>query len=330
MKRIPIGIVTGFLGSGKTTLIAKALADERLRNTAVIVNEFGEVSLDHLIMRTVQDNIVELRNGCVCCTIREDLAMTLRDLLLKRALGDVAYFDYVVIETTGLADPRPLLHTLMGLPAFRQSYQPDVVVSCVDMTCGVATVREHEIAAGQIAMADFIVFTKGDLASEEQRRETYAMVASLNPLAETAEAEQGQIDPSRLFRRGLFEPGRSSETIRAWLRHDCAEHDHHHHDASDYRSHAILRDQPLSLAGTSVFLNRLVNTQKGGLLRIKGLAGFREKGGKPGVIHAVQDKFYPIQWLEEWPDEDHRSRLVIIGRDLDLAWCEELFDELCS
>ena len=330
MKRIPIGIVTGFLGSGKTTLIAKALSDQRLKDTAVIVNEFGEVSLDHLIIRQVQDNIVELRNGCVCCTIREDLAMTLRDLLLKRALGEVSHFNYVIVETTGLADPRPLLHTLMGLPAFRQSYEPDAVITCFDMTNGVATVRDHEIAAGQLAMADFIVFTKADLASEQQRREAAELVNALNPTAETVEAEQGAVDPLRVFRRGLFEPGRSAEAIAAWLRHDCADHHHHHHGGADYRSHVILRDHPLSLAGTSVFLNRLVNTQKGGLLRIKGLAGFREKAGKPGLIHAVQDKFYPIQWLDDWPDADHRSRLVIIGRDLDLPWCEKLFEDLCD
>lgn len=336
-RPIPVAIVTGFLGSGKTTLLSHVLGHPAMANTAVIVNEFGEVSIDHLLVARATEHVIELRNGCLCCTIRGDLVMTLRDLHRQRLLGDLPPFDYVVIETTGLADPVPLLHTLMEAPAMKGVFAVDAVITCADALNLEATLAEHDCAESQLAIADLVLLTKADLVDSAVRERHLARLRALNPHAEVVSLVHGDIAPERLFRRCLFTAAACARS-RAVGASGCGaedgheqahEHQHDHDHGQRYDRHVVTADIPLSLAGMSVFLNRLVNEQRDRLLRIKGLVEFTERGPGPGVIHAVRDKFYPIEWLESWPDEDRSSRLVFIGKELDRTRIDMEFDHLC-
>lgn len=337
MGKTPVTLLCGFLGSGKTTLLAHVLEQDALSNAVVIINEFGAVSIDHLVVADLAENILELRNGCLCCTIRGDLAMTLRDLYHRRQLDEIKAFDHVVIETTGLADPIPLAHTLMANPPIMTAYRLDTIVCVVDAVCGAATLAAHPTAANQVALADIIVFAKTDIASAEEILRTRAAVAAINPGAERLDVVAGAVAARSLFGRGLFDPTSHPESVRSWLQghgehdHDDDDrgHDHDHDHGSAYTTHAIVHAGTLSLAGTSVFLNHAVNEQREQILRIKGIAGFREKGGAPAMLHAVQDKFYPIVWLDRWPSDDHTSRIVFIGRELDTDALDAKFKALC-
>lgn len=323
--KTPVAILTGFLGAGKTTVLARALSDPAYAKTAVIVNEFGEVSIDHLIVADLAENIVELRDGCLCCTIRGDLALTLRDLHRKRYLGDIPTFERVLVETTGLADPIPLLHTLIANEPLRKAFSVDAVITVVDAEHGLRTLAEHDTATAQVALADIIVLSKTDCVDAAARQAITDAIAAINPSAECIAGIQGRIDPARLIGRNLFEAATRGENIEHWL---AAAHDHAHH-GDRYGAHIIRHEGILSLAGMSVFLNRVVNEFGDRVLRIKGIAAFREKSGRPAIFHAVQNKFYPVSWLDKWPDADECSRLVIIGRDLDVARLDELFKSLC-
>ncbi len=334
-QSIPVGFVTGFLGSGKTTLIQKALDHPNLRNTAVIVNEFGEISLDHLLVATSAETVIELRNGCICCTIHADLTLTLRDLYTRRQLGEVPPFDYVLVETTGLADPGPLVHTLTVNPIFKGVFHPDAVITCVDQINGVMSLREFQTAGDQVAMADVLVLTKGDIARADQVAALTTALRAINPHAERVSMVAGAGDPTVLFRRGLYQPDR--HTIGRWLgggtdqhRHDQHHHPHGHDHGVAYASHVLRGSDALSLAGVMVFLDRLLKGQFGQVLRVKGLMGFREKGGRPAVLHGIQDRVHPLVWLDAWPDGDRSSRLVVIGRTLDLNGLSEAFESWCA
>lgn len=325
----PVAILTGHLGSGKTTLLQHTLGHPSMQRTALIINEFGDISIDHLLVSRVAENIVELRGGCLCCTVRADLVLTLRDLHEKRLLGEVPDFDHVIVETSGLADPLPLLHTLMANPPMRRHFTPDAVVTCVDLVNFARTALEDPIASRQVEMADVVLLTKGDLASGTDHADTLARVRELNPGALVIDDTAGDVDPARLFRRGLFEPGRSMQSVSGWLRvgqpSGIAHHDNSH------RSHVITAATPVSFAGLSLFLNRVTNLMRDNILRIKGLAcvtGGPQQG--PLVVHAVREKFYPLQWLSDWPDADRTTRLVFIGRDLDTVKLDLMFAELCS
>ena len=324
----PVAILTGFLGSGKTTLLQHVLASPAMKRTAIIINEFGEVSIDHLLVANSTDNIIELRNGCLCCTIRGDLAMTLRDLYEKRLLEEIPPFDYVIIETTGIADPVPILHTLITNQPLRTAYFPDAVITCVDALHGLRTLQEHDCARSQCAIADVVLVTKTDLVAAADVAAVREAIVQLNPQAELRESVAGQVEHELLFGRHLFEPYPSAEKIRCWLElgdSAPASHAHGHY----YRTHLLASPDPLSMAGVSVFLNHLVNESKDDVLRIKGIVAARERGGRPAVVHGVREKFYPIQWLDAWPSEDHSSRLVLIGKSLDSAHLDECFARLC-
>ncbi len=315
----------GFLGSGKTTLLGRALGHPSLANAVVIVNEFGEVAIDHLVVADLAENVLELRNGCLCCTIRGDLALTLRALYHRRQLGDINAFDHVVVETSGLADPIPLAHTLMANPPLMKAFFLDAIICVVDAISGAATVDEHDTAANQVVLSDLIVVSKSDIAKPADLTRTLAAVARINPGAEVREVVKGEVDCGEIFGRRLFNPETRTGAIAQWV----STHVGHRHNHT-YGTHTIVREEPLSLAGTSVFLNHVVNEQRLQMLRIKGLAGFREKDGAPALLHAVGDKFYPIRWLTEWPSTDRSSRLVFIGRDLDTEWLDAKFEALCN
>lgn len=329
-RRIPVAILTGFLGSGKTTLLSHVLKSPGMQNVAVIINEFGAVSIDHRLVASSSDNIIELRNGCVCCTINGDLVMTLRDLYQRRVLGEIVPFDYVVVETTGVADPVPLLHTLITNAPVRQRYRPDVVIACADAETLDVTLSDHESAMSQLALADVVLMTKKDRVSDAQFRAAQSRVAAVNSSAEIYTAEYGRIEADRLFRRNLFEPGDDEAGVFKWLlptRQDSGGGVRGDHGR--YRSHVLSARDPISLAGASVFLNRLVNREREQLLRIKGILCTRERPQDPAVVHAVRDKFYPVQWLAAWPDSERTSHLVVIGQSLDTRWLDEAFSRVC-
>jgi G3E family GTPase len=335
-----VTILTGHLGSGKTTLLQHCLGHPALQRTALIINEFGDVSIDHLIVTQLAENIVELRGGCICCAMRVDLAMTLRDLYEKRQLGEVPMFDHVILETSGLADPVPILHTLMANPLMHTRFVPDAVVTCVDQVNFERSVLEDPVAMSQVQLADVVILTKGDLASPEQRARTEALVRAANGQAQLMQVTLGRADAATIFLRGLFEAGRSLPGVGGWLlagrpmARTTANPAGAAHRGPRPTTHVICTEQPVDLAGLGVFLNRVTNSMREQLLRIKGVVNVKSRprhvqAQGPLVVHAVREKFYPLQWLDAWPDADHSTRLVFIGRELDGAALDSLFEQLC-
>ena len=223
--KTPVALLTGFLGSGKTTLLSRLLAQGGFKDTAVIVNEFGEISIDHLVVADLAENILELRDGCLCCTIRGDLVMTLRDLNRRRYLEEIPSFSRVIVETTGLADPVPLVHTMMANAPIMTAYKLDAVICVLDGEHGLATLSEHDTAQDQVAMADILVISKVDVAARDTLDALHARIAGINAGAEVVEVANGEIDATHLFGRALFQPeargacrldGRGPCASRSW------------------------------------------------------------------------------------------------------------------
>lgn len=325
-SRVGVTILTGFLGSGKTTLLREVLRDPSMARTAVIVNEFGSVSLDHLLIESVQDNVIELRNGCICCSIQGDLLMTLRDLHRRRVLGDVSDFDYVVVETSGLSDPVPLAHTFTTNAPLKTVYALDTVIAMVDALNVRATMIDHPICASQIAFADLLLVTKTELLAPLAFDSLSTWLRTLNVCAEQHRVEHGHIAPATLFRRGLFEP-RTSIEAKFW---PLGDHSAGKHQVDDYANVTLTADGPLDQAGTLAFLHQLGRSSGDDLLRVKGLVNFVGQGTRIAVIHGVRQRYSPIRWLPAWPNADQRSRLVVIGRRLNPVSLERDFRAVCT
>jgi G3E family GTPase len=336
-SRTPVTLLTGFLGSGKTTVLNHVLKQPEMAATAVIVNEFGEIGIDHLLVETATDDVVLLQSGCLCCTIRGDIADTLVNLFVDRAKGRIPGFERVVIETTGLADPAPILHTLMSDPIVAERYMVDGVVTTVDVVNGGDTLDRQEEAVKQAAVADRLLLTKCDLASAEGRRVLEARLAALNPGAPIIEVTGGAVDPAFLFNLGLFDPDTKTVEVRRWLGEEAVaddahdEHGHHHHpkghDVNRHDAHissfCITRDKPVSWTALSGWLDALASMRGADLLRVKAIVAIDERPGQPVVLHGVQHLFHPPVLLPEWPSDDHRTRIVFITRDLPRATIEE-------
>ena len=339
---LPVSVITGFLGSGKTTLLSRLIRRPGMEKTAVVINEFGEVGLDHeLVAASNDENIMVMDSGCVCCTIRGELAETLRDLFARRAREEIPAFDRVVIETTGLADPAPVLHTLMADPLVAACFRLDGVVTTVDSVHGDGQLDRHEESLKQAAMADRLLLTKTDLAGEHDLDALEGRLSGINPSAPRYRAIHGEIDPDRLFGAGLYDPETKSADVRNWLReqafedHEHHDHDHDHHEHHDHHhghrhderftSFCLRRDDECSWNTWVGFLEALITSHGASLLRLKGILNVTGLE-TPVAVHGVQHMFHPPAILEAWPSDDRTSRLVFIGDGLSQAGVDKMLD----
>ena len=322
-------MLTGFLGSGKTTLLRHLLRQPEFSRTAVIINEFGEIGLDHELIEASEDSLIELTTGCLCCKVRTDLAETLLHMLRRRDEGSVAPFERIVIETSGLADPAPILQTLMTDAGIGTRFVIAGVIATVDGVNGAATLVREEISVKQVAVADRLVLTKSDLAAaaEPDLRD-----ASCRPQCDGARADR-RPRPHRaaqkLFGAGLYDPGTKSLDVVAWLPQEAHSHNHshHRHDAG-ITTFTVVREQPIRAVALTLFLETLAEHCGADLLRLKGIVNIAECPERPAVIHGVQHVFHPPAWLERWPSDDRRSRMVFIARRIPKGWVEALLDAL--
>ena len=309
--KLPVFLLTGFLGSGKTSLLNALLKAPPFANSAVVVNEFGAIGLDHALVQSSTDNVVLLEAGCLCCTIADSLHETLADLHFRRVRGEVPPFERVVIETTGLADPAPILNTLLGHKLVTGHYRLDAVIVTVDAEHVEQELERHREVAKQIAVADRLVITKVDRVPERQVAAVEEIVRSLNPGAELFCSRQASAALA-----AFSATSSQSRTLSAYEAHSHA-HDVNRHD-EHVRAHCFVLDAPVSWSGIAAWSQVLVDTLGDGLLRCKGLVQVGETG-EIVFLQGVQRVFHAPERLPGWPDADHRSRIVCITRDVDDA-----------
>jgi G3E family GTPase len=331
-ERLPVSLITGFLGSGKTTLLNRLLRHDGMADSAVIINEFGEIGLDHLLVEAVQGEVAVLASGCVCCTMRNDLEETVRGLLAQRDRGEVPPFRRILVETTGLADPAPIVQLLLNNPLLSHFVRLDTVVTTVDAVHGEGQLDAHTEAVKQAAIADRLLLTKTDLAEADQTAKLRARLAGLNPAASLTEVRHGEIAPDALFGAALFDPERKTADVRRWLREEAYGHHHHHHDhAHDRDIHAfcVVLEGELDWIMVSQWLAALRQERGESLLRVKGILNLAGESA-PVAIHGVHHVFHPPVLLNGWPDDDRRSRIVFITRGLAQQEIEEGWRRLCT
>jgi G3E family GTPase len=369
-ERIPVSVLTGFLGSGKTTVLRELLRKPEMGDTAVIINEFGEIGLDHqLVEKSDEDGLVTLNSGCLCCTVRGDLVRTMSELYLKRSRGEVTPFKRMVVETTGLADPAPILHTLMTDPLLASRFRMDGVVTTVDAVNGTGTLDSHAESVKQAAVADRLLLTKTDIATEAQITALRTRLHQLNPGAPILPVQFGEVAPGDVMNAGLYNPETKTADVKRWLREEAylADHEghgHHHHHGHEHhaeerevgtpdnpfagpgpdeghahrdqdphdinrhdehiRSFCVVFDQPLQWATVAAAFDAVVTYRGPDLLRIMGILNVVDSD-RPVVVHGVQHVFHPPAVLEKWPDEDRRSRIVFITRDIPETTIRKVF-----
>lgn len=363
--RIPVSILTGFLGAGKSTLLNRILKDPQAHDTAVIINEFGEVGIDNFLVETSGDTLLELSNGCLCCTVRGELVETLASLVDQIQTGRLKPIRRVVIETTGLADPAPVMQAVMGNPVIAQSFSLDGVVTVVDAVHGLSTLARHPEALRQVAVADRLVLTKKRLAAPDALSPLMRRLAELNPRAAVCDGDAEQAGTAALLVNGLYDPDSKIADVSRWLqedhdhdhdhghRHDDHDghdhHDHHHGDAHDHghghaprghhhhhhdvnrhgddiRSFAIVHDRPIAPMAVEMFVDLLRSAHGEKLLRMKAIVQLADNPERPLVLHGVQSIFHPPERLPRWPDgSDRRTRMVLITQGLSEDFVTDLF-----
>lgn len=361
-RTVPVTILTGFLGAGKTTLLNRLLKHPDLTDTAVIINEFGEIGIDHLLVERSGDGIIELSDGCLCCTIRGELVDTLADLMDRMQTGRIKPLKRIVIETTGLADPAPVIQAVIGNPVIAHSFRLDGVITLVDAVNGLSTLAQHPESVKQAAVADRLVLTKAMLADEATVSTLKKALHDLNPRAAIIDGDDpGKTGPD-LLACGLYNPGSKIADVGRWLS-DEADHDgHHHHDddnghhhhhhghdhhdhahdghehvhqhahdvtrhSASIRSYAIVHDRPIDPMALDMFVDLLRSAHGEKLLRMKAIVAMSDNPERPLILHGVQAVFHPPERLSGWPDpSDRRTRMVLITKDLPEAFVRDLFD----
>ncbi|MBB2795817.1 UNVERIFIED_ORG: G3E family GTPase [Rhizobium pisi] len=361
--RIPVTILTGFLGAGKSTLLNRILKDPAMKDAAVIINEFGDVGIDHLLVESSGDSIIELSDGCLCCTVRGELVDTLANLMDAVQTGRVKPVKRVVIETTGLADPAPVMQAIMGNPVIAANFELDGVVTVVDAVNGLQTLDNHEEARKQAAVADRLIISKTSMAGAASGLEL--RLRALNPRAAMMDADSADAGSAAVLVNGLYDPATKIADVGRWLRdedaheahhshdhthdddhhhdhdhhHDGGHHDHNHrhhtnqhahdvnrHDAS-IRSFSIVEEKPIDPMALEMFIDLLRSAHGEKLLRMKAIVSVSDRPERPLVLHGVQSIFHPPLRLNAWPDpSDRRTRMVLITRDLPEAFVKDLFD----
>jgi G3E family GTPase len=363
--RIPVSIITGFLGAGKSTLLNRMLCDPAAKDIAVIINEFGEVGIDNLLVEASGDSMIELSNGCLCCTVRGELVDTLASMMDAIQTGRAKPVTRVVIETTGLADPAPVMQSVMGNPVIAQNFELEGVVTVVDAVNGLATLDAHPEAVKQVAVADRLIVSKQTLADAGQLSALRVRLASLNPRAPVADGDDASVSSLSMLANGLYDPSSKIADVDRWLRDEIAadQHDHHHHDhdhdggcdcghdhghdhghhhahdhghhhhhhdvsrhGDDIRSFSIVHDRPIDPMAIDMFVDLLRSAHGEKLLRMKAVVKLSDNPERPLVLHGVQAIFHPPQRLPRWPDgSDQKTRMVLITKGLTEEFVADLF-----
>jgi len=327
-SRLPVSVITGFLGSGKTTLLNRLLRHADMSDSAVIINEWGEVGIDHLLVETIEGEVAVMASGCVCCTLRSDLETTLRGLLVRRDKGEVPAFRRVLLETTGLADPAPIMQMLLNNPLLSHFVRLDAVVTTVDAVNAQRQFDEHPEAVKQVAVADRLLLTKTDLCNAGAASAIERQLLRLNPAATVITAAHGDVPPDALFGAALFDPTRKVPDVQAWLRPERHEHQEDAHGGGrGIRSFCLTFDDPLPWQEVSGWLTMLRQWRGEDLFRVKGILHLREEA-LPVAIHGVHHVFHPPVQLSAWPGADRQSRIVFITRGLERAEVEEVWSML--
>jgi G3E family GTPase len=330
-SKIPVTIITGFLGAGKTTLVSKLIKHPDMNRVAVVINELGEIGIDNDLVSMSSENISLLSNGCICCSVRTDMQETMRELFAKRMVGEIPEFDRIIIETTGLADPAPILQTLLSDALFEAQFRLDGLVTLVDGFNGLMQIEQQMETCKQIAVADLILITKSDLLESSGKQALELAIRSLNPQAPMLFVINGEIEPKRLMNLGLASSRSAEKTLGflgSLLKSNNESTDSYLGDFAKRHNQGIktvsLRFQdPFSWEAASAALELLTNLRGSDMLRVKGIMNI---DGKPVVIQGVQHIFHPPVTLDEWPTDDHDTRIVFITKNIEAELIKSLFN----